>query len=76
MKWLALLLTGLAAYGQGPAPVRSPEVHPDRTVTFRLRAPQATSVEVTGEVARGKGPPGYDQRLGWCVEHNPRALYP
>jgi enterochelin esterase family protein len=56
MKWLALLLTGLAAFGQGPAPVRSPEVHSDRTVTFRLRAPQATLVEVTGEVARGKGP--------------------
>jgi len=56
MRWLALLLTGLAAFGQGPAPVRSPEVHPDRTVTFRLRAPQATLVEVTGEVARGKGP--------------------
>ena len=56
MKWLALLLTGLAAFGQGPAPVRSPEVHADRTVTFRLRAPQATLVEVTGEVARGKGP--------------------
>ncbi len=56
MRWLALLLTALAAFGQGPAPVRSPEVHPDRTVTFRLRAPQAASVEVTGEVARGKGP--------------------
>ncbi len=56
MKWLALLLTGLAAFGQGPAPVRSPEVHPDNKVTFRLRAPQATLVEVTGEVARGKGP--------------------
>lgn len=56
MKWLALLITGLTAFGQGPAPVRSPEVHPDRTVTFRLRAPQATLVEVTGEVARGRGP--------------------
>jgi enterochelin esterase family protein len=36
--------------------VRSPEVHPDRTVTFRLRAPQAALVELTGEVVRGKGP--------------------
>jgi enterochelin esterase-like enzyme len=56
MKWLSLLLASLTAFGQGPAPVRSPEVHPDRTVTFRLRAPQAASVEVTGEVALGKGP--------------------
>ena len=36
-----------------PTP-RSPEVHPDRTVTFRLRAPQATAVELVGEVLRGK----------------------
>lgn len=30
-------------------PPRSPEVHPDRTVTFRLRAPQATAVDLVGE---------------------------
>ena len=42
--------------GRGaPQPaVRSPEVHPDRTVTFRLRAPQATAVELVGEVLQGK----------------------
>jgi enterochelin esterase-like enzyme len=38
-----------------PTP-RSPEVHPDRTVTFRLRAPQAKSVELVGEVLQGKSP--------------------
>ena len=27
----------------------SPEVHPDRTVTFRIRAPQATTVTLTGD---------------------------
>jgi hypothetical protein len=27
----------------------SPEVHPDRTVTFRLRAPQASVVTLTGD---------------------------
>jgi enterochelin esterase-like enzyme/lysophospholipase L1-like esterase len=42
---------------QGPPPaVRSPEVHSDRTVTFRLRAPSATSVDLVGEVLQGKGP--------------------
>src|SRR6185295_479468 len=56
MKWLVLLVTGFVAFGQGPAPIHSPEVHPDRTVTFRLRAPQAALVELTGEVVRGKGP--------------------
>ncbi len=46
-----------SARGRGapPAPVRSPEVNPDKTVTFRLRAPQAPSVELVGEVLQGKG---------------------
>ncbi len=48
-----LIAVKLAAQGP-PAAVRSPEVHPDRTVTFRLRAPQATLVELTGEVLQGK----------------------
>lgn len=52
---LLLIAATLAAQGP-PTPVRSPEVHLDRTVTFRLRAPQATLVELTGEVLRGKGP--------------------
>lgn len=44
--------------GRGtPTPaVRSPEVNPDRTVTFRLRAPNATAVDLVGEVTQGKGP--------------------
>jgi enterochelin esterase-like enzyme len=33
----------------------SPEVHPDRTVTFRFRAPNATQVDVTGEIVQGAG---------------------
>ena len=27
-----------------------PEVHPDRTVTFRFRAPQADHVQLVGEI--------------------------
>lgn len=34
----------------------SPEVHPDRTVTLRFRAPNALQVEVTGEIMQGKAP--------------------
>jgi enterochelin esterase family protein len=47
-----------AAVPRGPqAPaLQSPDVHPDRTVTFRLRAPQATMVELVGEVLQGKPP--------------------
>lgn len=31
-----------------PAPIQSPELHPDGSVTFRLRAPKATEVKVSG----------------------------
>jgi hypothetical protein len=31
-----------------PAPLRSPEIHPDRTVTFRLLAPKASEVTLNG----------------------------
>src|SRR5262245_37876169 len=31
-----------------PAPLRSPEIHPDRTVTFRLLAPKASDVTLNG----------------------------
>jgi enterochelin esterase family protein len=34
----------------------SPEVHPDCTVTFRYRAPNATQVFLIGEIVQGKGP--------------------
>jgi enterochelin esterase family protein len=34
----------------------SPEVHEDRTVTLRLRAPNATQVEVAGEIMQAKAP--------------------
>ena len=36
--------------------LRSPDVHADRRVTFRLRAPAATRVELVGEVLRGMPP--------------------
>jgi enterochelin esterase-like enzyme len=56
----SFLLVALAAgFGNAQTPMqalRSPEVHADRTVTFRLRAPQATAVDLVGEVTRGNGP--------------------
>ena len=36
--------------------LRSPEVNPDRTVTLRFRAPEATAVDLVGEITLGKGP--------------------
>jgi enterochelin esterase family protein len=56
LRTTALLFIALTLLAQGPTAPRSPEVHPDRTVTFRLRAPQAELVQLTGEVVQGKGP--------------------
>jgi enterochelin esterase-like enzyme len=46
------VFVGLNAWAQGPGrgaqPVKSPEVSPDGRVTFRLRAPEASQVAVTG----------------------------
>ncbi len=36
--------------------LRSPEVNADRTVTLRFRAPEATGVDLVGEINMGKGP--------------------
>jgi hypothetical protein len=36
--------------------LHSPEVQPDRTVTLRFRGPNATQVELVGEIMQGKGP--------------------
>ena len=40
----------------GPPPVVSPEVSADRRITFRLAAPQAESVKVSGGDMPGNGP--------------------
>src|SRR4029450_6173513 len=48
------IITFVLISAQTPA-VRSPEVHADRTVPSRLRAPQATAVDLVGEVLQGKG---------------------
>jgi enterochelin esterase-like enzyme len=54
-----------------PSRVISPEISPDRRVTFRLRAPQAQLVVLTGEFTKGtndfvKGPDGV-----WSVTIGP-----
>lgn len=49
----ALMLMCTVAFAQqalwGVAPVVSPEIHNDHTVTFRLKAPKAVKVQVTGD---------------------------
>jgi len=47
---------GPGGRGAPRPPVVSPEVNQDKTVTFRVRAPQAANVELVGEVLRGSPP--------------------
>jgi enterochelin esterase-like enzyme len=58
MKVVALTMTGFLTIAgmataqaprQGPPPITSPEISADGRVTFRLLAPDATSVSVTGD---------------------------
>jgi enterochelin esterase family protein len=55
MNRAVLLLLSISAYAQTPpatpppAPIVSPEVHSDNTVTFRLRAPHAAAVNLSLE---------------------------
>lgn len=75
----ALFLVALADGGASPAPAPaprpaqpdplvSPEVHPDRRVTFRLRAPKAGEVTVAGEWSRPGAAPNAPQKLARDAE--------
>ncbi|MEO6726833.1 MAG: alpha/beta hydrolase-fold protein [Blastocatellia bacterium] len=79
-----ILAIALPVFGQTPAtppparpapppPIVSPEVHPDRRVTFRLRAPQSKEVSVSGEWAGGGKaiPMTKDEKSVWSVTVGP-----
>ena len=44
---------GRGGRGNAPPAIKFCEVAPDRTVTFRLRAPEATDVKVSGDFVQG-----------------------
>ena len=54
-----------------PAPIRSPEVAADRQVTFRLRAPKATSVTVNGQWPDGNATMTRGSNDVWSVTVGP-----
>jgi hypothetical protein len=54
---LVSLLAGFAALAQRPSPVVSPEVLPDHRVTFRIKAPKASDVTLTGDWLGTAQPP-------------------
>jgi enterochelin esterase-like enzyme len=55
---------------QAPAPVSS-EVHADRTITFRLSAPKANEVTVSGEFAQGPQRMQKDDAGVWSITVGP-----
>ena len=61
------LLTLSAQPAQRPLPIVSPEVHSDRTVTFRLRAPNAKEVLLSLEGAAERTPMQKDDNGVWSV---------
>jgi enterochelin esterase-like enzyme len=66
----AMLLTGIAHAQSTPA-LHSPEVAPDRRVTFRLLAPKATEVSLSGEFQQGARNLVKDERGVWSVTIGP-----
>jgi enterochelin esterase family protein len=73
---LTLLLAVLVAHPvlaqRGPA-LRSPDVQPDRRVTFRLSAPTATDVRVSGDFLAAPQALTRDERGVWSVTVGPIA---
>lgn len=80
----ALSLTAITAFPQEPAekkaaserprpspPPISPEIEPDRRVTFRLRAPNAKEVTLLGEWSGGPRPLTRDEQGTWSITVGP-----
>jgi enterochelin esterase family protein len=80
----ALFSLALALAAQpAPAPTRaplinSPVVHPDHTVTFSLRAPDAKKVELSGQFLKASQPMQKDETGLWTLTVGPVEpnLYP
>ncbi len=67
---LAIILLPVVAFAQSGA-IRSPEVSADRYVTFRISAPNATSVTVAGEFMRGTTPLTKNPQRVWSATVGP-----
>ena len=69
-----------SALAQAPRPPqhKSPVVHPDRTVTFNFRAPNARKVELSAQFLKGNQPLTADTNGVWSITVGPVEpnLYP
>ena len=64
---LSLIFAAVVAAQQPPAPINSPEVHADGSVTFRLLAPNAQKVTVGLEGVKDPLPMQKDEQGVWSV---------
>lgn len=75
-----LLALAVEAPAQTPRPplLQSPVVHPDRRVTFSVRAPNAQKVELSGQFQKGNVPLTKETNGVWSVTVGPVEpnLYP
>ncbi len=75
--WCAL---AVSAQAQAPRPpqIQSPVVHPDRTVTFHFKAPNAKKVELSAQFLKGNQPLTADTNGMWSITVGPVEpnLYP
>jgi enterochelin esterase family protein len=78
MASCACALAGGDAMAQRTPPLDSPLVHPDRTVTFRYRAPGAKKVELSAQFQKENRPLTADADGVWSVTVGPIEpnLYP
>lgn len=65
-----LLMATASGWSQPPQPLKSPEVHSDRTVTFRFRAPNAKEVLLAREGVE-RVPMQKDEQGVWSVTTDP-----
>jgi enterochelin esterase family protein len=68
---LTLAIAGPALAQRGAPAVRSPEIHPDGRVTFRLAAPNATDVRVSGDFLPAPQPLHKDEKGIWAATVGP-----
>ena len=74
---LALFVTA-SAQSPRPPQIQSPVVHPDRTVTLNVKAPNAKKVELSAQFLKGNQPLTADTNGVWSITVGPvdPNLYP
>ena len=71
MKPILAILTFLPACAQQSPPLRSPEIDAARRVTFRVHAPKAAEVTVSGEFLSGSQRLQKDEQGNWSITLGP-----